>query len=771
MTSASLARCCLRARNNPQSFALPPPSNVDLNSNKATLSNASDNATMAGKEATVYIVDCGRTMGETSHGRQQSNLDWALEYVWDKITTTVATGRKTTLAGVVGLKTDGTKNDSGKEAEYHHITVFQDLSQILMPQLRRLRDELVVSSTDAGDALSALVVAIQMIINTCKKLQYMRKIVLVTDARAPMQADDLSDITSRIKEDNIELIVLGVDFDDAEYGFKEESKDATKAENETILNTLCEDCNGTFGTLAQAVDELGVPRVKGTRPVHSYKGFLTLGNPEEYETALSIGVERYPKIMQAKPPTSSKFVMRGDMTASQPTQASSATLSNGDGTTNDGLAAVKNARTYQVEDDSAPGGKRDVEYDELAKGYEYGRTAVHISESDRNVTTYETMPSLDIIGFVDKNQYERYLDIDRTCLIVGARNDDKASMALSSLVHALFELESYAVARLVVKENKEPRLLLLAPNIEPDFECLYDIELPFAEDVRQYKFPPLDRVVTVGGKILKLHRNLPSDELQDAMSAYVDSMDLSTFSKDDDGNETQYAPLDETYSPMLQRINQVIKHRAVYSDTDPPPPYEILTRYMHPPSELVKRSQKSLDKVIKAADVKKVSPKARGKRYGRKGREEKPLSELDIGTLLAQDPKRKTKRIDPKNAIPEFKQIVANAEEISDIRDACKQLKNITFDWIRHSVGDSGYGKAVESIRVMREEMNEMDEPGLFNDFLKELKEKLLKEELGGDRKDMWFKVRVNRLGLIQKKESEQSDVSEEQAKTFMLAR
>jgi hypothetical protein len=45
---------------------------------------------MAGKEATVYILDVGQSMGEKRHGRDQSDLDWALEYVWDKITTTVS---------------------------------------------------------------------------------------------------------------------------------------------------------------------------------------------------------------------------------------------------------------------------------------------------------------------------------------------------------------------------------------------------------------------------------------------------------------------------------------------------------------------------------------------------------------------------------------------------------------------------------------------------------------------------------------------------------
>ena len=44
---------------------------------------------MAGKEATVYILDLGQTMAEMRHGRSQTDLEWSLEYVWDKITTTV----------------------------------------------------------------------------------------------------------------------------------------------------------------------------------------------------------------------------------------------------------------------------------------------------------------------------------------------------------------------------------------------------------------------------------------------------------------------------------------------------------------------------------------------------------------------------------------------------------------------------------------------------------------------------------------------------------
>lgn len=114
-------------------------------------------------------------------------------------------------------------------------------------------------------------------------------------------------------------------------------------------------------------------------------------------------------------------------------------------------------------------------------------------------------------------------------------SDVKSQIALSSLIWALMELESYAVARIVVKDGKEPLLVLLAPHIDSTFECLYDVPLPFAEDVRSYQFPPLDKVLTANGKTLTKHRLLPSNELSEAMSDYVDAMDLSEYGADSNG--------------------------------------------------------------------------------------------------------------------------------------------------------------------------------------------------------------------------------------------
>lgn len=176
--------------------------------------------------------------------------------------------------------------------------------------------------------------------------------------------------------------------------------------NETILKNLAAKCDGVFATAAEAIDDLSTPVVKTTRPYSTYAGKLSLGDWKTYEeTALYIDVKRYFKTKQMKPVSASSFVSRStngaasgqsSHTLAGDTEMADAPASGGD------LAAVKNARNYRVNTTmgGAVDGKLDVERDELAKGYEYGRTAVHISESDENVTKLETFAEFTIIGFI-----------------------------------------------------------------------------------------------------------------------------------------------------------------------------------------------------------------------------------------------------------------------------------------------------------------------------------------------------------------------------------
>jgi ATP-dependent DNA helicase 2 subunit 2 len=52
--------------------------------------------------------------------------------------------------------------------------------------------------------------------------------VLITDGEGPLDTDDKEDIIQKLEQENIQLTVLGVDFDDADFGFKEEDKSYIK---------------------------------------------------------------------------------------------------------------------------------------------------------------------------------------------------------------------------------------------------------------------------------------------------------------------------------------------------------------------------------------------------------------------------------------------------------------------------------------------------------------------------------------------------------------
>lgn len=74
------------------------------------------------------------------------------------------------MVAVVALRSDETKNILSEDPDYRSINVLHPISQVTMSDVRRLRNELVLSQTDSGDAISALAIAIQLIKETCKKV-------------------------------------------------------------------------------------------------------------------------------------------------------------------------------------------------------------------------------------------------------------------------------------------------------------------------------------------------------------------------------------------------------------------------------------------------------------------------------------------------------------------------------------------------------------------------------------------------------------------------
>jgi ATP-dependent DNA helicase 2 subunit 2 len=141
--------------------------------------------------------------------------------------------------------------------------------------------------------------------------------------------------------------------------------------------------------MAEVISSINYPRVKVVRPVPSYKGLLTLGDPES-GNCLAIDVERYPRTKRAVPASASKYVSPQDA-AREPVQEGQEDIQGG---------SVALQRTYMIKR-----GKDEVEVEkeDLDKAYLYGRSIVSLSDADLNIMRLQTEAELGIIGFVEKD--------------------------------------------------------------------------------------------------------------------------------------------------------------------------------------------------------------------------------------------------------------------------------------------------------------------------------------------------------------------------------
>lgn len=239
--------------------------------------------------------------------------------------------------------------------------------------------------------------------------------------------------------------MLGIDFDDLEFGFKEEDKTSLKKHNEEILAKLVESCtNGMFATMAEAVASLANPTVKSVRPFRQYEGRLSkhapsdltrsssgaelipisstsstsvsrnfpnfasgLGDFVKYpESALYIDVQRYSRTKKAAAPSASAFVLAAAKSNGEGSAQSSNTLEDTEMTDAPALSAVKISRDYKVNDASGAGGFINIEREDLAKGYYYGSTAVPFGQDEKDVTEFISPQGFSIIGFVPSDKVQ-----------------------------------------------------------------------------------------------------------------------------------------------------------------------------------------------------------------------------------------------------------------------------------------------------------------------------------------------------------------------------
>ncbi|EDO36674.1 predicted protein [Nematostella vectensis] len=232
-------------------------------------------------------------------------------------------------------------------------------------------------------------------------------------------------------------------------------------------------------------------------------------------------------------------------------------------------------RTYHRNDED----QTEIEKENVAQGYRYGKTIVPLTKIDKEGMKLETEKCLSVLGFSHKDNIKRHHYIGENVTAFTAQPEDEhASIALSAFINAMHRSDTVAIVRYCFRKNAAPKLGFLSPHIKEEYECLLFTALPFAEDLRHFSFASLD-----GNKKLQ-----PTEDQLRAIDDLITVMDLSKAQRDEYGEATEALKPKCTFNPTRQRVFQCIQHRALHPNDPSLPSLEpAIASYLEPSAEFL----------------------------------------------------------------------------------------------------------------------------------------------------------------------------------------
>jgi len=145
------------------------------------------------KEAGVNVLEVCKTKGKQLSTNPQTWIEAAVDALKRLIEHRIMHGSKDTVIGIVLIGTPTTqnklhdKNGSG----YFNITTYRELETIQIELLKQI-EQIKAEKTSKSDWIDGLLVACDMITETCGKWKYTKWIFLITDGESKLTgADDL----------------------------------------------------------------------------------------------------------------------------------------------------------------------------------------------------------------------------------------------------------------------------------------------------------------------------------------------------------------------------------------------------------------------------------------------------------------------------------------------------------------------------------------------------------------------------------------------------
>ncbi|EIM22177.1 SPOC domain-like protein [Wallemia mellicola CBS 633.66] len=289
-------------------------------------------------------------------------------------------------------------------------------------------------------------------------------------------------------------------------------------------------------------------------------------------------------------------------------------------------------------------GDSKVDSHNLIRAYHYGSILVpRPDESEGGFVEFTSEAGIDFLSTFPASTFKRDMVIGEPSFIYADQSDGSSGLALSSFINALDKNGLIALVRYARTKDEKPYLGLCLPIINGQTEYLQYLRIPFADQMRNYSFPSLERVVTKSGEPLQNHKYLPTDKMCLAMDNFVNSMDLH----DTDDKRTWF-DINTSYTPAHHRIYQAVIHGAStgsiikdeLQDAHPE-----LKKYLEPPSFAQKRSIDALENCKNEFNLTKPTPKA--KYHRRHSKEDvREAQEINIDDLLGGKPTTSPRPVD-----------------------------------------------------------------------------------------------------------------------------
>lgn len=421
------------------------------------------------KQVTFYVVDASKSMLEVHKDREITDVEYVSKYVLDEMANRVLYDRVSDKVGVIIGDQEVVSIDTPNQ---ENIGAVKDMARSV--------------PISAGFEQS-IINALGSIQTHCRKLKFSKKIVAFTN-KIPDNPELLAQIHEMNKTFGVSLMLALIDVPAESI---EQLPDATVVPYDDVAQTI------------------SAAKPKVIKPIHVYKGQLTLGSPEKSQLAFDIAV--YPATKRATAPTA-HWVYGPDG------------------------QQVKQLRGHLVEGQA-------VEKDTLETGHLFGSEIVLFDRVDETMISGGgpiREPGLEIIGFVSEVPAYMPVGSSNYVLETGSRSD----LGISALARSLYERELVALARFVRRSGSDIEMVSLQPLITQEVEGLLMNILPFAQDCLALSFNSLEA-----------DERQPTAEMQELMDNAVDDMEIDFDSQ-------------SVANPYNHRIANFLKQRGAGLDTE-----------------------------------------------------------------------------------------------------------------------------------------------------------------------------------------------------------